>query len=151
MMAHKKFEAQFEIEQRAELLFPLFSAEGEKLWVPDWDYIAVSEGNELHEDYIFMTSNHDFATTNAIWLVKTYNPDHLYVQFYKVEPEDKVALVSVKCEPMSITRTRVIVGYSYTALTKKGEDFIHDHGQADYEAFIGQWKVLLERYFDKNK
>ncbi len=147
-MAHKKFEAQFEIEQRAEVLFPLFSAEGEKLWVPGWNYIDVSGSKELYEDYIFMTSNHDFATTNAIWLVKRYDPEHLYVQFYKVEPEDKVAVVSVQCEPISITRTRVTVGYDYTSLSQKGEDFIHDHGQTDYEAFIGEWKLLLERYFD---
>ena len=39
-MSRKKFESAFETREQAEILFPLFSAEGEKLWVPDWDYIA---------------------------------------------------------------------------------------------------------------
>ena len=33
-----KHTVHFEIEQPIEELFPLFSAEGEKLWVPGWDY-----------------------------------------------------------------------------------------------------------------
>jgi hypothetical protein len=31
-----------------EILFPLFSAEGEKLWVPGWDYENVMGTRELH-------------------------------------------------------------------------------------------------------
>ena len=150
-MSSKKFAAEFEIAERAEVLFPLFSAEGEKLWVPDWDYVPVSGSAQMHEDFIFMTSNHDYSTTNAIWLVKKYQPEYHYVQFYKVEPEDKVTLVTVKCEALSINRSRVTVEYEYSALSDKGRDFIDDHGQSDYEAFIGQWKVLLEGYLGGRK
>lgn len=143
----KKFESSFEINKAVEVMFPLFSAEGETLWVPNWDYIGVSEGTVLHEDYVFMTENHDFSTTNAIWLVKRHEPKNHYVQFYKVEPEDKIAVVSVKCQKDGTRKTRVFVGYDYIALSDKGCDFIEDHSQADYEAFIAQWKILLEQYF----
>jgi len=147
-MTSKNFEASFEMTERAAELFPLFSAEGEKLWVPDWDYIAVTAGRELHEDYVFMTENHDFATTNAIWLVKRYEPESHFVQFYKIEPEDKIAVVSVKCEEQDTRCTRVTVGYDYIALSEKGRGFIEDHGQGDYEAFIKEWKILLEQYLN---
>lgn len=43
---------------------------------------------ELHEDYIFVTENHDHAASDAIWLVKRYDPDSHHVEFYKVEPEE---------------------------------------------------------------
>ena len=33
-----KYTAGFDIDQPAADLFPLFSPEGEKLWVPGWDY-----------------------------------------------------------------------------------------------------------------
>lgn len=147
-MTVKKFEASFHMKERAARLFPLFSAEGEKLWVPDWDYIAVTDGTVLHEDYVFMTENHDFATTNAIWLVKRYEPEEYFVQFYKVEPEDKIAVVSVRCEETAIEQTKVTVGYDYIALSGKGRDFIKDHGNDDYEAFIKEWKILLEQYLN---
>ena len=37
-MATIRHQMSFQINQPAEELFPLFSAEGEKLWVPGWDY-----------------------------------------------------------------------------------------------------------------
>jgi len=53
-----KHTADFLINQPIEILFPLFSAEGEKLWVPGWDYENIMGTDELHEDYIFLTKNH---------------------------------------------------------------------------------------------
>ena len=37
-MSSVKHIEKFRIDQPIEILFPLFSAEGEKLWVPGWDY-----------------------------------------------------------------------------------------------------------------
>ncbi len=148
-MTVKKFESEFEIEEKIEVLFPLFSAEGEKLWVPGWSYIPVTGGEKMHEDYMFMTSNHAYATTNAIWLVKKYEPERYFVQFYKVEPEDKIAVITVSCASISSMRSKVTVEYKYVALSDKGRDFIADHGQNDFETFIGQWKTLLETHFGK--
>ena len=54
-----KHTVDFEIDQPIALLFPLFSAEGEKLWVPGWDYVNIMESKDLHEDYVFLTKNHD--------------------------------------------------------------------------------------------
>ena len=52
-MASIKHSESFEIAQPVETLFPLFSPEGEKLWVPDWDYESFSAGTALHEGYVF--------------------------------------------------------------------------------------------------
>lgn len=51
-------------------LFPLFSPEGEKQWVPGWDYENVMGHTELSEDYVFLTKTHDHGTADAIWIVK---------------------------------------------------------------------------------
>ncbi len=96
-MSSVKHSEKFKIDQPIEILFPLFSAEGEKLWVPGWDYENIMGSNDLHEDYIFLTKNHDHASTDAIWLVKRYEPESFLVQFYKVEPEDKVGVITVQC------------------------------------------------------
>ena len=37
-MGKIKHSRDFQLEQAADIIFPLFSAEGEKLWVPGWDY-----------------------------------------------------------------------------------------------------------------
>ena len=92
-----KHSKKFSISQPIEILFPLFSAEGEKLWVPGWDYKNIMGSTDLHEDYIFLARNHDHATTDAIWLVKRHYSDSHFVQFYKVEPEEKIGTITVQC------------------------------------------------------
>lgn len=123
-MSKVKHHAKFEIAQPVEKLFPLFSAEGERLWVPDWNYENIMGSTELHEDYIFLTNNHDHASTNAIWLVKKYEPENYLVQFYKVEPEDKVGIITVQCTQTDNSHTQVKVTYEYIGLSASGNKFI---------------------------
>lgn len=103
---------------------------------------------DLHEDYIFLTENHDHASTAAIWLTKKYNPESHFVQFYKVEPEDKVGIISVKCRKVNAHETQVEVSYEYIGLSKKGNKFIEQFTRSGYEQFIGEWKRLLTNYFE---
>lgn len=147
-MSTVKHTADFQISQPIEVLFPLFSAEGEKLWVPGWDYENIMGSSDLHEDYIFLTKNHDHVSTDAIWLVKRYKPEIHFVQFYKVEPEDKVGIITVRCKKTNESLTQVEVGYEYIALSKKGDKFIESFSTAAYEAFIGEWNNLLISYFE---
>jgi len=143
-----KHTADFRIDQPIEILFPLFSAEGEKLWVPGWDYENIVGSNELHEDYVFLTKNHDHASTDAIWLVKRYEPESYQVQFYKIEPEDKVGIITVHCTKINNRLTQVEVSYEYIGLTEKGNEFIEGFTPTEYKAFIGEWNSLLVSYFE---
>ncbi len=149
-MSTVKHTADFQISQSIKTLFPLFSAEGEKLWVPGWDYENVMGSNDLHEDYIFLTKNHDHASTDAIWLTKQYRPESHFVQFYKVEPEDKVGIITVQCTKIDDSQTQVEVSYEYIGLSKKGDDFIKRFTSSEYKGFISEWKSLLVIYFEQN-
>jgi len=125
----------------------LFSPEGEKYWVPGWDYEKVMGTAELSEDYVFLTKAHDHGTTDAIWIVKKYDPESHFVQFYKIEPEDKIGVVTVKCAELEAERTKVQVTYKYIALSATGEMFVSDFSERAYEEFIGEWQTWLSNYF----
>ena len=131
-----------------EELFPLFSPEGEKLWVPDWDYRNVTDENDLAEDYVFVTVTHDHGTTEAIWIVKRYDRAACLVEFYKIEPDDKIGVIRVQCRELAAGKTEVEVRYKYIALSVTGEAFISGFSKAAYEGFIGQWRTLLLEYFE---
>ena len=137
----------FQVSQPVEILFPLFSAEGEKRWVPGWDYKNIMGTTALHEDYIFVTENHDHAASDAIWLVKRYDPSAHYIEFYRVEPDEKVGIITVKCDSISESETNVSVSYEYIALSEKGGEFVTNFTNEEYKEFIGEWKQLLEQYF----
>jgi hypothetical protein len=150
-MNRVRHSADFQLDQPVDVLFPLFSAEGEKLWVPGWDYENIMGSTDLHEDYVFLTKNHDHAANDAIWLVKRYQPSDYLVEFYKVEPEEKVGVITVKCSALSKTKTNVKVAYEYIALSDKGEAFVNSFTSQQYNEFIGEWKELLETYFHRTR
>ena len=137
----------FELDVPIDEVFPLFSPEGEKLWVPDWEYKNIMGTSELSEDYIFLTKNHDHGTTNAIWIVKTYDPESYLVEFYKIEPEYKVGIVTVKCSALKVSKTKIQVTYKYIALSAAGENFVMEFSEQDYYKFINEWQKLLSNYF----
>jgi len=146
-MSKIKHTAAFEIAQPINVLFPLFSAEGEKLWVPGWDYENIMGSTDIHEDYVFLTKNHDHASTDAVWLVKKYDPKGYYVHFYKIEPEDKVGIIEVRCTQLNKTHTKVQVTYEYIGLSEKGNKFISSFTPSEYKRFIAEWESLLVTYF----
>lgn len=148
-MSTISYTSEFTISQPVEILFPLFSPEGEKLWVPNWDYENVMGTTSLHEDYVFLTKTHDHAANDAIWIVKRYEPEANYVQYYRIEPEEKIGIVTVKCRRLSQNSTKVQVKYTYTGLSERGNRFIEDFTENDYERFIEEWKILLTEYFDR--
>jgi len=139
----KAFQMNFPIAR----LFPLFSPEGEKLWVPGWDYENVMGKTVLSEDYVFLTRTHDHGTTDAIWIVKKYDLESHFVQFYKIEPGDKIGIITVKCRETGPSKTDINVTYQYVALSKSGEEFIAGFSESVYEEFIGEWERMLSDYF----
>jgi hypothetical protein len=147
-MGTVKHTASFEISRPAKELFPLFSAEGEKLWVPGWDYQNIMGGTGLHEDYVFITKGHDHAASDAIWVVKRYKPEEHLVQFYKVEPDEKVGVIEVRCFEQNESQTKVQVTYEYIGLSATGNQFVSTFSASKYKAFIAEWETLLVRYLD---
>jgi len=171
-MATIKHQTSFQINQPAQKLFPLFSAEGEKLWVPGWDYENIMGSTDLHEDYIFLTAGHhksehhgagrhssahhgsdhhrsDYhGAAKTIWLVKRHEPANYFVQFYRVEPGDKVGIVTVHCKPITQELTEVEIAYEFIGLSEKGNEFIKGYTAESYEAFISPWPKLLADYFE---
>jgi len=129
-------------------LFPLFSPEGEKLWVPGWDYRNVMGTPELAEDYVFLTKSHDHGTAEAIWVVKKYDRAACLVEFYKIEPDEKVGVIRVKCRELATGKSEVEVGYKYIALSATGEAFVSGFSESAYEAFIGEWRTLLSNHLE---
>ncbi len=150
-MSTVKHTASFEIRQPAKELFPLFSAEGEKMWAPGWNYENIMGGTDLHEDYVFITRSHDHAASDAVWMVKRYEPEDYLVQYYKVEPGEKVGVIEVRCFELNESRTRVQVTYEYIGLSVAGNRFVSSFSPSRYNAFIAEWKTLLAKYFDRKR
>jgi len=138
----------FELSIPIEKAFPLFSPEGEKHWVTGWEYRSVAGSKNLQEDDVFLTSTHNHRTTDAIWIVKRYDPEAYIVQYYKIEPEEKIGLITIECTVLSSSTTNVAVTYRYIALSKSGGAFLEKFTGEVFEDFIAEWVKLLENYLE---
>lgn len=142
--------ADFKIHQPCDELFHLFTAEGEKKWVPNYEYEKVSASADIHEDYVFMTNNPDYDSGRTVWLVKEYKPERNYIVLYKVEP-DKVGVITLQCAAEEEACSRISVTYKYIALDENGQKFVDDFTADKYKAFMENWRDLLEAYFQWEK
>jgi hypothetical protein len=97
---------------------------------------------------VFLTASHDHASADAIWLVKRYLPKEWFIEFYRVEPEDKIGVVTVQCSRISDYLTHVEVTYQYIPLSEKGRKFVEGFTIETYKKFIGEWRLLVLRYFE---
>jgi hypothetical protein len=145
-MSTAKHSKTFYFEKPIDVLFPMFSVEAEKSWIPNWDYKNILGHTNLHEDYVFLSKNSD-STKDVIWLVKRYIPVTHLIQFYKVEPEDKIGIITVQCNKIEANLTQVEISYEYISLSKKGDDFITSFTSEKYNEFINQLINLLVKYF----
>jgi hypothetical protein len=60
----------FHLDAPRERVFPLFTARGEREWVPGWDPVVLSGADERGS--VFQTRSHDGRETN--WIVVDYRP-----------------------------------------------------------------------------
>ena len=87
--------------------------------------------------------------SDAVWIVKRYEPARYCVQFYKIEPREKVGIVEVQCFEVAESQSAVRVSYEYVGLSESGNAFVEGFSLSGYKDFIAEWKSLLEKYFDK--
>jgi hypothetical protein len=106
---------------------------------------------ELYEDYVFVTKSHDHAASDAVWVVKRYEPEQHMIQFYKFEPGEKLGVIEVQCSALNESFTKVKVAYEYIGLSSAGNEFVACFSLSEYEAFIGEWKELLLSYFKSKR
>ena len=56
------------------------------------------------------------------------------VQFYKVEPKDKVGIITVQCTKIAKCTTQIEVSYEYIGLSEKGNEFVEGFTSTEYKA-----------------
>lgn len=143
MSLRRKLSGSFELALTAERAFPLFTALGEKEWVPGWDPDMVFPASgELERDQVFLTGDGDERT---FWYVSNVDREARSVDYIRNTPTSRVARVHVEVEGTG-DGCRVHVTYVWTALSAAGEKMIEE-AAASYDSMMEEWKRLVEVRF----
>jgi hypothetical protein len=134
-----------EVHLPPEQALDLFTAEGERRWVPDWQprHVTPPDGAPV-EGGIFLTRDDD---TEVIWRVQRFDRSAGLAEYLRVVPGNRVAVVTVRCTPAGAS-TRAVVSYRITPLSAAGRDYAAGLDEAAYAAMMRTWQTLIEECLD---
>ena len=131
----------FDLAMPLSAAFPLFEPEGERAWAPGWDpqYVYPADGRP-EKGMVFVTDANDEET---LWLVLRHEPGAGAVEYARVTPGNRVAIVRVQCDAIDAGSTRVTVSYEYTGLSEEGNAYVRSMDEGAYRAFIESWGEMI--------
>ena len=130
----------FELDMTPDEALPLFTAPGEKLWIPIWDPVVL-HGDGYEKGTVFVTSHHGNTT---YWLVMDYDTDTKHAQYVRVTPEANTGTVDVSITSNGEGGATVNVAYQLTALSPAGNaDLQESFSEPKYAEMMEEWRAMI--------
>jgi hypothetical protein len=123
---------------------PLFTAEGERRWVPDWEP-RFPLTDHVHERGEVWTTTAAAGTT--IWVTAHRRDDGVLLA--RVTPDVAAGLVEVACRPGLDGTTDVEVAYDVTALSDRGREVVA-HLRDGFDEMLAAWQRLAQAVLDES-
>jgi hypothetical protein len=127
----------FELHLHPVMALPLFTPEGERIWVEGWDPTYHSGATD--EVGAVWSTSHGARTT---W-VTVARTEH-QVAYARVSDNGTAGLVSVTCEPLNGGGTLVQVTYDLTATSTDGVTRLEQFAAA-FDDMLKAWRVLIDQ------
>ena len=128
----------FRLPLSPDQAFDLFTAEGERRWVPGWSPLILGPLPQA-PGLVFLTGDGDEAT---IWTVLEHDRARWRHRYSRVTPKLRAGTVAVDLTP-DPEGCRVNVAYDLTALPGAGEAALSMYDEASFSAMLQEWRRLL--------
>jgi hypothetical protein len=130
----------------ADEAFPLFTPEGERLWIEDWNphYFYPANGETI-VGMVFTTGHGDETT---YWTLVDFDNAVHAARYSRVTPGSRSVIVEVACTATGEQETKVTVRYTLTSLSEAGNATIAAF-VGDYSAMIEDWRTRILTYLER--
>lgn len=117
--------------------FPLFSPEGERLWVPGWDpeWLVPPDGGWV-QGQVFRTRD---DAGESVWVVARLDRESREVTYHRVTAGRSLAIIEVACRPDERRRTLVEVRYRWVGLSEAGNREIVEVDERSFATRMERW------------
>ncbi len=130
----------FELPCPADTAFPLFSPEGERLWIREWHWDPkpiFPESIEFRRDTVFRQG---LGADDAVWTIVDVDSDEHRAEYVRVAPASHAAHIVVKVDAIETESCRVNVEYTATALAEHGYSMLESFSEDGFAARMLSWK-----------
>jgi hypothetical protein len=139
---HTQEQFEFTAEAPVEEVFPLFGAERERAWDPDWAPQFVWPLPARDEEGMVFTVAH--GPGQAVWVNTQFDPQAHRVGYAYVLPGHFTTRIALQLTPIQ-GQTRVEVHYERTSLVEAADDMVRHLAGRDRVAGP-QWAAMINGY-----
>lgn len=127
------------------IVFPLFTPQGERAWVPGWEPHSIyPHTGEAELDGVFATVHGEDDPT--IWTIVDYAPDQGRIAYVRVAPASHVAHIIVHCREAPPDASEATISYVFTGLSEAGNAYVARHSEAHYQHWLFEWQAAINAY-----
>ena len=128
----------FHVPAPRKVVFPLFTADGERDWAKSWNPTVLS--GDVERGSAFRT--YDGENRETVWIVTTYDPRSGRASYARVAYGSHIGLIDVECADSPAGGTTVSVRYTLTPLSDASDDWVSSFlDDAQYEEMIRYWEA----------
>jgi hypothetical protein len=126
-------------------VFPLFGPLEERHWAYGWDPAILYSDSTLGDSAgtVFLSALPGEPET--IWYVARFDAVQRLIEYVRVTPGHKIAMVRVRCEALPDDHTSAKVTYAFTALSERGNVELA-HLERDHPSSVQHWQHAINHY-----
>jgi len=136
----------FDLPLTPDDAFPLFTAEGERRWVPGWSPEILGSLPQ-HRGLVFLT---EVDRAQTIWTVLESDPAACTHLYSRVTPGKTAGIVEVKLFSVR-NGCRVSVSYDMTALSEAGQQAIATYRGSAFDEMLAKWQELIAAALEREQ
>ncbi len=137
------------LNERPDVVFPLFGAYEERKWAPGWNPKPIYPHEEIIEEGAsFKVEDHGHEGEKFIWIVTKYQPEDYLVE-YLVFTQNRFWTITVHCQPKEDGQTKATITYRFTGLNDLGNQLNQQMLKNIYEENLNDWERMINDYLKK--
>ena len=142
--AHTEERFSFIANAPMERVAPLFGAEGERMWAPDWDPQFVYPMPAVDQEGMVFTVAHERG--KSVWVNTEFDAKNGRIQYVYVIPDIMVTLITLRLTPGG-KQTRVEVKYDRTSLSPESDAHVRQTAEQHHKGT--DWEREVNGYLGK--
>lgn len=128
----------FDLPCSADTAFPLFSPEGERAWIKDWNPRPVfPEAIEFQRDAVFCTGE---GGDEAVWIILDVDCQTHRAEYVRVAAASHAARIAVQVEAVAPQSSRIVVGYTLTVFGADAVELLNAFSEPAFAMRMSNWQ-----------
>lgn len=134
----------FDLDCRADIAFPLFSPEGERLWIKEWNPRPIFPDTiAFQADTVFRQGE---GVQQAVWTILDVDWQRHRAEYVRLAPASHAARIVVQIDAHGHDACRVCVSYTLTVFGQDAASLLESFSVSAFAEKMQNWQRWTSEY-----